>query len=548
MYHPLARALTALAALSVTAFASVAQHTFTRADTLRGALRPERTCYDVTHYALDLELHLADSSVSGVVDVTYRQVFTSDTFQLDLAPQLAIREITGPGGDLLGFRREAGAVFIEMPRAKPGSLQRVRVDYAGKPTAAANPPWDGGFTWSRDSLGRPFIGVSCEGIGASQWWPNKDHLGDEPDSARISVTVPNPLRVIANGQFRGSQVLAKARTRYTYAVTHPINNYNITFYAGHYLEFADTLRSPARQEPLHLRYAVLDYNLDRARRHFRQVKPMLRCFEDYLGPYPFWRDGYRLVEAPYLGMEHQSGIAYGNNYMRGYRGGMIPPDMNWDYLIVHESGHEYFGNALSVSDHAEMWLHESLTTYLEALYVECRFGHADYDRYLLGQRSFIQNERPITGPPGVNFEEFGGSDHYFKGSWVLHTFRSLVGDDSFLDFLHAFYGDNVNEMVSTSDWMQAVIETFGPTYEVFWRQYLTQAQLPRLVARPSGTPGHALVYFESVVPGFSVSLPFGKTRYDVADATQPPTELPVAALEQFVATDFLFDYDVEGLR
>lgn len=523
-----------------------AQHTFTSADTLRGGLRPERLCFDVKHYDLEVEFFPSQKAIEGKVTMTYTGQLASDTLQVDLARTMKLTTVSQEGKPL-GYRRVEDAVFIGLEKpTRFGESGKITMTYEGKPQAAQNPPWDGGFTWSTDSLDRVWAGVSCEGIGASIWWPNKDHLSDEPDSVHVSLIVPDPLRAIANGQFRGSERLSNNRSKYSYATSYPINNYNVTFYLGHYLSFQDTLLDAGKAEPLFLKYAVLDYNLERAKRHFQQVKPMLRCFSDVLGPYPFWRDGYGLVEAPYLGMEHQSAIAYGNNYMRGYRGGMIPPDMNWDYLIIHESGHEYFGNAVSVTDHSEMWIHESFTTYLEALYVDCRFGRADYDRYLLGQRGFIQNKHPILGIPHVNFDKFGSSDHYFKGSWVLHTWRNILGDEEFFRFFRGFYDAYAIGNVTTIDFLKYVTshalsldEGFDPM--VFWTQYLQQASIPTLhIEVKSRTETTA--YFSNVLPGFSMPLKVAGQRIIVSD------EVNVFSLSEenwksFYAPNYLIELD-----
>ena len=514
----------------------------TRADTLRGALRPERTAFDVVHYALEVELLPASETLRGEVAVAYRGVEPADTIQLDLAPQLEITSLT-QGGREVGFRREHGAVFIGLTSpTQPGRLDTVVVGYAGRPVAAVNPPWDGGLSWSRDTLGRPWIGVSCEGLGASAWWPNKDHLSDEPDSAAVAVIVPEPLEAIANGQPRGVEALPGGRRRFRYAVTYPINNYNVTLYAGHYAHFTDTLAGEAGTEPLELHYAVLDYNLDRAREHFRQVKPMLRCYEDLLGPYPFPRDGYRLVEAPYLGMEHQSGIAYGNDFQRGYAGGMIPDDMDWDYLIVHESGHEYFGNAVSVSDHAEMWLHESFTTYLEALYVECRYGSEAYRRYLDCQRALITNQEPLLGPLGVNYTDFASADYYFKGAWVLHTFREAVGDGPFLAVLRDFYRRHAIGHVQTTDWLAAVEERFGERYATFWRHYLERGNLPELRVAGGLGAGTTVASFHGVDPDFELPLDVAGRRIVVSGR---PQTFPLSPSEwrSLDAAGYLIDWN-----
>ena len=531
----------AAALLAVTALAGVPSAAqFTRADSLRGGLRAARSAYDVVHYTVDVELLPDSTSLQGVVTVAYRGLAPADTIQLDLASQLAITSLRQRGREL-DYRRDGGAVFVALASpVAPGVPDTITVGYAGRPRVAVNAPWDGGISWSTDSLGRPWIGVSCEGLGASAWWPNKDHLGDEPDSAAVAITVPQPLEVIANGQFRGVDDLGGGRRRYRYAVTYPINNYNVTFYAGHYAHFTDTLRSQGLEEPLALRYAVLDYNLERAREHFAQVKPMLRCYETLLGPYPFPRDGFRLVEAPYLGMEHQSAIAYGNDYQRVYAGGMIPEDMDWDYLIVHESGHEYFGNALSVGDHAEMWLHESFTTYLEALYVECRYGADDYRRYLDGQRGFIANAEPLLGPLGVNFTAFADADYYFKGAWVLHTFRRAVGDEAFLRLLREFYAEHAVGTVTTDDWLAAVAGRFGPWAVVFWEHYLNSPTLPVLHIGRGIDEGSTAAYFTGVPAGFTLPLRLDGERYVVGTVPRP-VPVDVAAWDRFDAADYLIE-------
>jgi len=536
--------------LLFSSYACQGQSNFTYADTIRGALRPERQCFDVTFYALDLELFPEKKSISGAVTMIYTGQLASDTLQIDLARTMKLNMVT-QGGKALGFRRVEDAVFIGLDHAtRFGVSDTLVMQYEGEPEAAQNPPWDGGFTWKTDSLDRVWAGVSCEGIGASIWWPNKDHLSDEPDSVHVSLTVPDPLRAISNGQFRGAKRLDNRRTRYSYATTYPINNYNVTFYLGHYLSFKDTLVDATQEDPLGLHFSVLDYNLERAKKHFQQIKPMLRCYSDLLGPYPFWNDGYRLIEAPYLGMEHQSAIAYGNDYMRGYRGGMIPDDMDWDYLIIHESGHEYFGNALSVTDHADMWIHESFTTYLEALYVECRFGRADYDRYLLGQRGFIRNARPVVGTPHVNFDDFESSDHYFKGSWVLHTWRSVVGDEAFFRFLRGFYESHAVGTVTTSDFLNYVTanthfpdEGFNPI--VFWQQYLYQATIPMLHLERKNDQ-ETLAYFSNVLPGFQMPISVAGQRISISDQVTS-FALDVDAWETFYSPNYLIDLaEVEG--
>lgn len=470
---------------------------FTRADTLRGSLRPERTSFDVTYYELHLEVNPNAREIEGRVDMTYRILQPTNRLQIDLFQNLAIDSIK-QNGQHLRFTREANAVFITLPPSTPQRSNRdsplrgageetLSVWYGGKPVAAKNAPWDGGFVWSLDHRDRTWVGVACEGDGASLWWPNKDHLSDEPDSMLVSVTVPKRLFVASNGNLREEVELENNyQKRYDWFVSYPINNYNISLGIGSYIHF-DSTYVAFDGEVLPLDYYVLDYNEDKARKQFQQVNQMLAAYEHYFGKYPFWDDGYALIETPYLGMEHQSGIAYGNKFMRGYLGGLIPDDMDWDYIIIHETGHEYFGNSISVADHAEMWVHESFTTYMEALYVEYRYGEQDAQRYLGTQRRFISNQSPILGPLGVNFDDFGSSDHYYKGAWMLHTLRYAMNDDPlFFGMLRSFYQDHKISIVGTQQiidyFSQYAKQDLGP----FFEQYLRHPDVPVLELRNSG--------------------------------------------------------------
>lgn len=466
-----------------------ADHSFTLADTLRGALRPERTSFDVTYYELHLEVDINDRAIEGRVDMDYKITAPTKRLQVDLFRNMQIDSITKDGRHL-AYDRLQDAVFIQLPRlANPNdNIHRISIYYGGQPTAARNAPWDGGFVWSLDQKDRTWVGIACEGDGASLWWPNKDHLGDEPDSMLVSVTVPKRLFVASNGNLREEVELDNNyQKRYDWFVSYPINNYNISLGIGSYVHFDSTYVAFDGEE-LALDYYVLDYNLERARKQFEQVPPMLAAYEHYFGKYPFWNDGYALIETPFLGMEHQSGIAYGNRYMRGYLGGLIPADMDWDFIIIHESGHEYFGNSISVADHAEMWIHEAFTTYMEALYVEYLHGEADARRYLKSQLAFIKNESPMLGPLGVNFDDFGSSDHYYKGSWMLHTLRHMINDDPvFFGMLRSFYQDHKRSIVST----EQVVDYFSNFAEKdlhpFFEQYLRHPDVPVLELRQNGS-------------------------------------------------------------
>ena len=494
-----------------------ADRTFTRADTLRGALRPERTGYDVTYYELHLEVDPNERAIAGRVDMRYRVVAPVRRLQIDLFANLRIDSIKQAGEHLL-FVRDANAVFVDLPgRPAANTTHTMQIWYGGRPIAAKNAPWDGGFVWALDHRDRTWVGVACEGTGASLWWPNKDHLSDEPDSMLISVTVPKRLFVASNGNLREEVELDNGyQKRYDWFVSYPINNYNVSLGIGHYVHFDSTYVAFDGEE-LALDYYVLDYNEDKARKQFRQVGPMLQAYEHYFGKYPFWEDGYALIETPYLGMEHQSGIAYGNRYMRGYLGGLIPADMDWDYIIIHETGHEYFGNSISVADHAEMWIHESFTTYMEALYVEYLYGAADARRYLLTQRRFIKNESPMLGPLDVNFDDFGSSDHYYKGAWMLHTLRHVLDDDPlYFGMLRSFYQDNKRSIVSTQD----VVDYFSRYAErdlgPFFEQFLRHPQVPTLELRQTGARTAYRWRTDAAGYDYPVGITIGKRRLRVS--------------------------------
>ena len=453
---------------------------FTHADTLRGALRPERNCYDVTFYDLDVKVDIDKKFISGVCEIQFlvKEDFTK--LQIDLFENMKIKRIL-QNDKILDFRREANAVFIDFPLQKKGTQTAIKVIYEGNPIVAINAPWDGGFVWKKDKQGKPWVGVACEGLGASCWFPCKDHLSDEPDSTAIHITSPSNLFCVANGNLRKKEDLNDGNTRFDWFVSYPINTYNITLNIADYYRLSDIYTSKKDNTTLDLEFYCLSYNVDKAKKQFEQVKPMLEAYEHYFDKYPFWRDGYCLVETPYLGMEHQSAIAYGNQYMRGYLGGMIPSDMNWDYIIIHETGHEYWGNSISCNDHAEMWLHESFTTYMESLYVEYTSSYPDAVRYLVNQKDGISNTNPIIGPADVNFDDWDNSDMYNKGAWVLHTLRNTIDDDKvFFAMLKSFYQKNKISNVTTRQFIDYVNAYTNKDYTSFFYQYLYSEKIPVL--------------------------------------------------------------------
>lgn len=450
---------------------------FGRADSLRGTLNRYRSCYDVKHYDLELKIDPELHRIAGSNVIRFQVVSPFQTLQIDLFAHLKISKILYQG-KTLSFRREENAVFVDFPRSLPArSMQEITVYYGGTPIEAKNPPWDGGFVWEQDKNGKPLIGVACEGMGASSWWPLKDHLSDEPDSMRMRFILPAELKLVSNGVFRGETKLPGNFISHEWAVTYPINSYNVTFYIGDYEHFREYYQNASGLHPLD--YYVLSGNEKTARTHFRQVKDMLACFEGFFGEYPFWNDGYALVETAYWGMEHQGAIAYGNGFKNN--------EFGFDFIIVHESAHEWFGNSLSVADHGEMWIHESFATYAEALYVEFLKGYEESVRYLLAQRPMIQNRAPILGPLGVNYDSWPDSDMYMKGSWMLHTLRGAVdNDERWFEALRAFATENRLHVLNTQEVISFFDRKLGGNYAPIFNQYLRYTQLPVLEYKVEG--------------------------------------------------------------
>ncbi len=482
---------------------------FTEADTLRGMLRPERTCYDVTFYDLQIKVNIEDRFISGYNEIHFKVEDDFDRLQIDLFKNMKINKIVFQGKEL-DYERLHNAVFINFPVQKKGTTGSFRVYYEGNPIAAKMAPWDGGFSWKKDIKGNPWVAVSCEGIGASLWFPNKDHLYDEPDSVRIGAAVPNGLTCIANGNLENT-LNEGDYTRYNWKVSYPINNYNITLNITEYAHFSDVYKSEDGSS-LALDYYVLPENLEKAKKHFQQVKPMLACYEKLFGKYPFWEDGFALVETPYLGMEHQGAIAYGNKYMRGYLGGMIPDGIDFDYIIIHEAGHEYWGNSVSCKDHAEMWIHESFCTYTEALYVECMYDYSEAVRYLNYQRNFIENKKPIVGPLDVNFDDFGSSDHYYKGALILQTLRAALNDDDlWFRLIKAIHKKYERSTVTSIELIEFINNYTKKDCSKFFEQYLYHPGIPTLMYRieQSGKDVKMSAVWKCETDGFNMSVLVG---------------------------------------
>lgn len=451
--------------------------TFTRRDSLQGGLRPERTNFDVQRYDLNITLDPEKKHIKGYNDITFTVEENTKKIQLDLFENMKVESIELKGKKL-EYKRDNDAVFITFPKElKKGSEQTLRFNYSGNPTVARNAPWDGGFVFSKDTNGKPWIGVAVQGTGASLWFPVKDHQTDEPErGASVKVAVPNGLMNVSNGRFLGSTDLKNGYTRWDWEVKNPINNYTITLNVADYAHIHDNL------DGLDLDYYVLKANEEKARKHFEEVKPMMECFQAKFGKYPFWEDGYKLVETPYLGMEHQSAVAYGNKYKKGYLGGDMTGTgigLLFDYITIHETGHEWFGNSITSKDIADMWIHEGFTTYTECVFVECQFGYEKAMKYITGQQMNVSNNKPVIGIFGVNKE--GSGDMYYKGALMLNTLRHVVNDDDKWWKMLLKYSETFKKKVIDTE---TVVDFFnketGMDLSPFFNQYLRYKSPPIL--------------------------------------------------------------------
>jgi len=455
------------------------QRIFTRQDTLRGSITPERAWWDLVYYHLDIAVRPSDSTIFGTNIVMYRVIEPSDIMQIDLQEPMYLTKVE-QNGKTLSFSREGNVFWIRMEeKQEAGKIYSVVLSYGGKPHVSSRPPWEGGITWRKDKNGLPFAASSCQGDGASLWWPCKDHMYDEPDSMLISVTVPSNLMDVSNGRLRSVVKNRKNKTTtYNWFVANPINNYGVNINIADYAHFSEVYSGEKGE--LDCDYYVLKENLEKAKIHFKQVPMMLAAFEHWFGPYPFYEDSYKLVEAPYLGMEHQSSVTYGNGYQNGYLGRDVSGSgwgEKFDFIIVHESGHEWFANSITYEDAADMWIHESFINYSEGLFVEYHYGKEAGAEYVLGSRHNIRNDRPITGIYGVNVS--GSGDMYYKGGNMLHTLRQIIDDDEkWRGILRGLNREFYHQVVKGSQIEDYIIEKTGLDLKPFFDQYLRDIRIP----------------------------------------------------------------------
>ncbi|MBD2700891.1 M1 family metallopeptidase [Spirosoma sp. BT702] len=484
--------------------ASGQQYEFTHDDTLRGTITPERAWWDLAFYHLKVRVGPKDSTLSGSTLIRYRVVKPGQTMQLDLQRPMRIIRVEQDGQPLT-FRQDGNAYFVKLSKLQqPGQTESVTVQYAGKPRVAKRPPWDGGLVWSHDKDGNWFIATACQGLGASAWWPCKDHMYDEPDSMAISVTVPEDLTDVSNGRLRKVTTNPDHTRTFDWYVANPINNYGVNLNIARYEHWEE--KYPGEKGSLALNYYVLPQNLDSARVQFKQVPQMLKVFEHWFGPYPFYEDGYKLVETPYLGMEHQSSVTYGNRYKNGYLGRDLSSTgwgLKWDFIIVHESGHEWFANNITYKDIADMWIHESFTNYSENLYTEYYWGKAAGAQYVIGCRALIRNDKPIIGVYNVNHA--GSGDMYYKGGTMLHMIRQLVNnDEKWRQVLRGMNKTFYHQTVTTQQIEQYMIRETRLNLKPVFDQYLRDVRIPVLEYKL--VSGGVQYRWANCVPGFDMPV------------------------------------------
>ena len=452
-------------------------YNFTKQDTLRGSITSERAWWDLVYYHLDISVNPDEKFIKGSNTITYSVLNSEDRLQVDLQDPLKITKVE-QNGKILDFESVGNAHFIKLiEKQKKGDIQSIKVFYEGKPKEAVRAPWDGGLSWKRDSNGKHFVATSCQGIGASIWWPNKDHMYDEVDSMLISVNVPNNLVNVSNGRLRKVENYENSNT-FHWFVSNPINNYGVNINIGDYVSFSEVYQG--EKGPLDMSYYVLRDNIEIAKSHFKDAPKMMEAFEFWFGPYPFYEDSFKIVEVPYLGMEHQSSITYGNRYMKGYLGRDLSRTgwgLKFDYIIIHEAGHEWFANNITYKDIADMWIHESFTTYSENLYLDYHFGKEASSEYVIGTRYSISNKDPMIGPYGVNRR---GSDIYTKGANLLHTLRQIADNDElWRSILRGLNSNFYHQTVETKQIEDYISSKIGFDLSSFFDQYLRNVTIPK---------------------------------------------------------------------
>ena len=452
---------------------------FTRQDTLRGSITPEREWWDLSYYHLDIKVNPEQKTISGKNTIQYKVLKPYQVMQIDLQQPLMLTKVT-QNGKTLAIKHDGNAHFVTLlDNQNIGDTNSVIAFYEGKPREAVRAPWDGGISWKKDNNGNHFVASSCQGLGASVWWPNKDHMYDEVDSMLISVNVPKGLTNVSNGRLRSVEEKENSTT-FNWFVNNPINNYGVNINIGDYVNFSEVFKG--ENGDLDMNYYVLKDNLDKAKKHFKDAPKMMKAFEHWFGPYPFYEDSFKLVEVPYLGMEHQSSVTYGNKYMKGYLGNDLSRTglgLKFDFIIIHEAGHEWFANNVTNVDIADMWIHEGFTAYSENIFIDYYYGKDASADYVIGTRANIQNDKPLIGDYNVNSE--GSGDMYYKGANMLHTLRQLIKDDEkWRQILRGLNKEFYHQTVTTKQIEDYIAKVSDLELEGFFNQYLRTTKIPLL--------------------------------------------------------------------
>lgn len=484
---------------------ATAQHStvFTQQDSLRGGITPQRAWWDLNFYHLDIRVEPDRKYIAGSNTIRYRVLAPATEMQIDLQPPLQIERITQDGQELT-WNTIGNAHFLQLQKPQQvGALNELVIHYSGHPKEAVRAPWDGGFSWKKDANGKHFVATSCQGLGASVWWPNKDHMYDEVDSMAISVEVPKGLMDVSNGRLRSVEE-RDSTTIYHWFVANPINNYGVNVNIGDYVHFGEDYAG--EKGKLDMDYYVLRDHLDTAKIHFSDARKMMQAFEHWFGPYPFYEDGFKLVEVPYLGMEHQSSVTYGNQFSKGYMGRDLSGTgwgLTFDFIIIHEAGHEWFANNITYRDIADMWIHEGFTSYSENLFLDYHSGTQAAEDYVIGLRKNIRNDRPIIGRYNVNHS--GSGDMYYKGSNMLHTLRQLVDDDEqWRQILRGLNQDFYHQTVSSQEIEDYLSDKTGKDLRAFFDQYLRDTRIPQLEYQ---VKGRKITHrYTQVVEGFDMPI------------------------------------------
>ncbi|MEO6000043.1 MAG: M1 family metallopeptidase [Chitinophagaceae bacterium] len=478
--------------------------TFTHQDTLRGSVTPERAWWDVIWYGITVKPDFPTKTIEGSTKINFKVLQSGKIMQIDLQVPMEIGVVLWKQ-QKLNVTREGNIYLVQFPdMLKKGSVQSIDISFSGKPREALLPPWDGGWIWKTDKNGNPWMSVACQGLGASVWYPCKDHQSDEPDSASLTMTVPADLVAVGNGRLQVTTKNNDGTVTSTWKVTNPINNYNIIPYIGKYVNFTETF--DGEKGKLDCSYWVLDYHLDSAKEQFKQVPLMLKCFEHWFGPYPFYEDSYKLVESPHLGMEHQSAVAYGNKFRNGYLGKDLSGTgwgLKWDFIIVHESGHEWFGNNITSKDLGDMWIHEGFTNYSETIFTGCQYGKEAGNDYVIGTRSKILNDSPIVGPYGVNQE--GSGDMYYKTGNMIHTIRAIIDNDELFRSILIGLNKTFYHQTITAKQVEGYInKTSGKDFSKVFDQYLLHTEIPVLEYKITAT---SFMYrWSNCIKGFNMPV------------------------------------------